>query len=92
MGAIIDSGELIQVFADLTGIDLHSIPRHRACIAFEFLRAPKRSQHPNAMAMEHFPDGACRKVQVMQAQQLALKAFGTQMARAAHFQEEGFML
>ena len=42
--------------------------------------------------MQYLPDGASGKTQLMKAQQLALKTFGTQVALAAHIQDEGLVL
>ena len=43
------------------------------------------------MLVQHLPDGACGKPQLVETQQLALETFGTQMAPPAHLQEKGFV-
>jgi len=42
--------------------------------------------------MQYLPDGASGIAQLMKTKQLALKAFGTQMAPAAHVQDKDLVL
>jgi len=42
--------------------------------------------------MQYLPDGASGKAQLMKTEQLALKAFGAQMASAAHVQDKDLVL
>lgn len=76
--AVINSGELIQVLADLTGVYLDTVAWNGTRVALGGTRVSRRTQNRDAMPMQHLPDRARGKAQLMQAQQFALQTFGAQ--------------
>jgi len=84
LSAIINGGELVEVFADFTGVDLNPISWNWAGVAFELAMPLQGLENRHTVSMqylpeylpEYLPDRAGRKTQLVETQQLALETFG----------------